>query len=661
MMIGARRLFLTTGRASRCLFRARVSPARCFASVVNDIDAPTEPAILLRGYQEEAIQSVLAYLENGHKRLGLSLATGSGKTVIFTHLIARIKPQTQHADQTLILVHRRELLEQAVKHCHRTYPKRTIEIEQGTQHASGLADITVASVRSLVSRDRLLKYDPRRFKLLLVDEAHHIVASSYMEVLEHFGLISPTSVSPALVGVSATFSRFDGLSLGAAIDHIVYHKDYLDMIDGKYLADVIFTTVKSSLDLSQVKINKDGDFDTNSLAKAACSSENYELLCRSYLNLVADRHSTVVFCIDQQHARELAAMFRDRFGISADYVTGSHSMRDRQRILQSFRAGEIKVLCNCQVLTEGTDIPNIDCVILARPTRSRNLLVQMIGRGVRLHPGKENCHVIDMAGSLQTGIVTVPTLFGLDSSELVHGQSVQDMKELKEKQIREAENGGMAGPVGRPRDISNTNVTFTHYDSVKDLIDDTSSERHIRSLSRLAWVQVDNDKYILATSDAIMVIDKSSCVASSYKATSKFAIPDRSEKKYAPWTKPRQIATADTLENIVHAADTYAEKNQSYFPRFATLTSQAWRKSPASEAQLSFLNSKKIGGRELTGDLVTKGQAGDMMTKLKFGAKGRFARFQTEKRKEQREEHKLDQLEDLRNRETVRVGPLLSP
>ena len=94
----------------------------------------------------------------------------------------------------------------------------------GNAHASGAADITVASVRSLMSGDRIQKFDPKCFKLVLVDEAHHIVASGYMDTLRYFGLLEPKENSPALVGVSATMSRFDGLRLGAAIDHIVYHK-----------------------------------------------------------------------------------------------------------------------------------------------------------------------------------------------------------------------------------------------------------------------------------------------------------------------------------------------------------------------------------------------------------------------------------------------------
>jgi ATP-dependent helicase IRC3 len=124
----------------------------------------------------------------------------------------------------LILAHRQELVDQAYRHCALAYPDKTIEIELGKSHASGAADITVASMQSITSRDRIQKYDPRAFKLVLVDEAHHIVAPKYLEILEHFNLRALQEDSPALVGVSATLSRFDGLKLGAALDHIVYHK-----------------------------------------------------------------------------------------------------------------------------------------------------------------------------------------------------------------------------------------------------------------------------------------------------------------------------------------------------------------------------------------------------------------------------------------------------
>lgn len=147
--------------------------------------------------------------------------------VIFTHLIDRISAH-EDATQTLILAHRRELVEQAARHCALAYPHKHVDIEMGKHHASGAADITVASIQSIMSGDRLLKFDPSRFKLVLVDEAHHIVSEKYLELMEHFGLRhagdwSNTHV-PALVGVSATFSRFDGRRLGTIIDHIVYHR-----------------------------------------------------------------------------------------------------------------------------------------------------------------------------------------------------------------------------------------------------------------------------------------------------------------------------------------------------------------------------------------------------------------------------------------------------
>jgi ATP-dependent helicase IRC3 len=181
--------------------------------------------IQLRPYQEESITSVLTSLSQGARRLGLSLATGSGKTVIFSHLIDRVPPPTPKATQTLVLAHRRELVEQAARHVRQLYPHKTVDVEMADQHATGVAEITVASVQSITSGERLLKYDPAKFKLVLVDEAHHIAAPTYLSVLKHFNLMEKDAKThTALVGVSATFSRADGLSLGAAIDHIVYHK-----------------------------------------------------------------------------------------------------------------------------------------------------------------------------------------------------------------------------------------------------------------------------------------------------------------------------------------------------------------------------------------------------------------------------------------------------
>ena len=153
-------------------------------------------------------------------------------------MINRILAPNDTSTQTLILAHRRELVEQAAAHCSKAYPSQSIDIELGGSHASGMADITVASVQSIMSKGRIEKYDPSRFKLLLVDEAHHIVSRQYLDLLEYFRLKPQQEGCPALIGVSATFSRFDGLKLGAAIDHIVYHR-YVGILRCQDIADSV--------------------------------------------------------------------------------------------------------------------------------------------------------------------------------------------------------------------------------------------------------------------------------------------------------------------------------------------------------------------------------------------------------------------------------------
>ena len=640
-----------------------------------------EEKIRLRAYQEECIQSVLSYLKNGHKRLGISLATGSGKTVIFTQLIDRVPP-TQHATKTLILAHRRELVEQAATHCRRAYPEKTIEVEMGDKQASGTADITVASVRSLQT-GRMDKYDLEAYKLVLVDEAHHIVAPGYLEVLEHFNLYDPESEDhfqkdkpgPALVGVSATFSRFDGLRLGAAIDHIVYHKDYVDMIGEKWLCDVKFTTVKSGADLSKVKSNKMGDFTSSQLSSAVNNDEINEVTVRSWMEEATGRRSTLVFCVDINHVTSLTDTFR-RLGVDAQFITGDTKKKIRGQRLQDFKDGKFPVLLNCGVFTEGTDIPNIDCIILARPTKSRNLLVQMIGRGMRLHSQKTECHVLDMVASLETGIVTVPTLFGLDPGEVVKDASMNDLKSLKESQEKQTSAPAEA-TIGFDRPLKTREVTYTHYDSVLDLLEDTSGERHVRATSLNAWVQVDAQKYILAAKGGMLTLEKRRLTDAEIKAANrtkkqpqsnvvvdgnntelyhvvyKHSLPPM-EKSKSPWSKPRTVATAATLSSALDAADTFAATK---FERIWIANGSSWRKTPASQGQLDFLNKLRhvMDEEPLTENDLTKGQAGDMITKVKFGARGRFDKMTIQKRKQDREQTRI---QDLRGREHVAVGPL---
>jgi ATP-dependent helicase IRC3 len=570
-----------------------------------------------------------------------------------------VKARDQSANRTLILAHRQELVEQAARHCTNAYPTKTVEIEMGSMHASGSADITVASIQSIISGDRISKFNPDKFKLVLVDEAHHIVAPGYLKTLEYFGLSNGQSDSPALVGVSATMSRFDGLRLGAAIDQIVYHKDYIDMIGEKWLSDVCFTTVQTKVDVSAVKKGANGDFQPSELSKVVNTDDVNRITVRSWLSKAGERKSTLVFCADLAHVAGLTNTFRAH-GIDAQFVTGDTPRPDRSARLDSFRRGEFRVLVNCGVFTEGTDIPNIDCVLLARPTKSRNLLVQMIGRGMRLHPGKKDCHIIDMVASLETGIVTTPTLFGLDPSELLDEAKVEDMKELQERQEAEEEREKKSmqiQPSASPSAVPQS-VTFTDYDSIFDLIEDTSGERHIRAISQNSWVSVANDRFVLTNSTGSYIKIESN---PDEHADERFIISETLSlgQNFAksPFMKPRKIAKTNTFTDAVHAADTFAQKK---YPFQMINKNQSWRNSPATEGQLAFLNKLRLKDDQLTADGLTKGKAGDMITKLKHGARGRFASLESDRRRLERVKLKLDQEQALKEREKVSVGPLLS-
>jgi ATP-dependent helicase IRC3 len=527
----------------------------------------------------------------------------------------------------------------------------------GSMHASGSADITVASVQSITSGDRISKFDPARFKLVLVDEAHHIVAPGYMRTLDHFGLLKPQPSSPALVGVSATFSRFDGLRLGAAIDHIVYHKDYVDMIGEKWLSDVMFTTVQSKANLTAVKKGANGDFQPSQLSRKVNTTETNLITVQSWLAKAKERKSTLVFCVDVAHVTGLTNMFR-QCGIHAQFVTGDTPKIERSARLDAFKRGEFPVLVNCGVFTEGTDIPNIDCVLLARPTKSRNLLVQMIGRGMRLNPGKENCHIIDMVASLDTGIVTTPTLFGLDPSELLEDATVDHMRDLKDLNEGEKERGQKVESQDKST-ASNTpsKVTFTDYDSVFDLINDTSSERYIASISQNAWVCVAENRYILGNSDgSFLKLEREISEDGVEQHVVLETVRLRNSTSAAPYMRPREIARALTFADAVHAADSYAHKK---YPYTVISRNQSWRHRPATEGQLAFLNKLRLKSDRLTPDSISKGRATDMIMKLKHGARKRFADIEAGRKRLDRARLKGEHEQALKERETVTVGPLV--
>lgn len=300
------------------------------------------------------------------------------------------------------------------------------------------ADIIVGSVPTLVRMSRLNMYDPLEFKAIVIDECHHATATSWVKILNYFGALDE-QLEIKVLGFTATLERADGMSLGKVFDEVVFERSLLTMIEKRELCDVRISSIKVDLSLAGVG-TKFGDYDPATLAEAV-NKENVNLqVVRAYLQLRNELKlkATLVFCVDINHCKTLCGVLQAG-GVNAQYVTGETVRHERRAILEDFKNGKIDVLCNVLVFTEGTDIPNIDSMILARPTKSRPLLTQMIGRGLRLHQSKDVCHVIDMVGTTKIGVLSVPSLFGLPEGHDVHRKTLLELRDDKEKYDAAAE------------------------------------------------------------------------------------------------------------------------------------------------------------------------------------------------------------------------------
>ncbi|KAH9898317.1 P-loop containing nucleoside triphosphate hydrolase protein [Cubamyces lactineus] len=623
----------------------------------------TAAAVVLRPYQESCLEACVDALRNGSTRIGVSLPTGSGKTTVFISLLSRLKPpaHSPHATRSLVIVNSVELAQQTADQARRLFPEWSVEIEQGKHSASGSADLTVATFQTLLRSQRIEKFRAEYLKALIVDEAHHAAAPSYRRILSHFDsdIENPDKdfQPPALkhripiLGFSATFSRHDGLALGSVFERIVYHRDFLDMIKEQWLCNVRFTTVRANIDLSEVTVNaRTGEFNPTSLAHVVNTDVVNELVVRTWLDKASDRKSTLVFCVNLAHVAKLTAAFRAA-GVDARYLHAKTPATERKAVIDAFKAGEYPVLVNCAVLTEGADIPNIDCVLVARPTRSRNIFAQMIGRGMRLSPqtGKEDCRIIDFVDSQErvAGVISAPTLFGLDPSELVDDETVESLEERREALLvdgdglSDIERSDTSGPIPAPK-----SVTYIDHDDPFVLADQAFGDPNIRNLSRNAWVYCGDGIYILeCLGQGYIRVEPSQDEDGEVQYHAHYTPPTMPRGtaymlKISPYRKSKKILSATDLAGAIRGCDTYARtKVLTGNVALGLLRGAKWRWELATDSQKQFImkrwKARKVlavadGQRKAllaTEDglkTLKKGEAANIITRLKHGAQMRY-------------------------------------
>lgn len=331
----------------------------------------------LRPYQQEAREAVEHQWREVDRTL-LVLPTGCGKTIVFASVTA---DRVSAGDRVLILAHRGELLEQAADKLRQAVGLGCAVEKAGESCLGSWYRVVVGSVQTLMREKRLEQFPPDYFGTIVIDEAHHAVSDSYRRILDHFS-------DAKVLGVTATPDRGDMRDLGAVFESLAYEYTLPRAIREGYLTPIQALTVPLTLDISGVSMQS-GDFKASEIDTAL--DPYLEQIAGEMAQLCADR-KTVVFLPLVKTSQKFRDILNGH-GFRAAEVNGEST--DRAEVLADFDAGKYNVLCNSMLLTEGWDCPSVDCVVVLRPTKVRGLYCQMVGRGTRLSPGKENLLLLD--------------------------------------------------------------------------------------------------------------------------------------------------------------------------------------------------------------------------------------------------------------------------
>lgn len=332
----------------------------------------------LRPYQQAAADAIFGQWQSGVNKTLLVLPTGTGKTVVFASITENC---VKNGDRVLILAHRGELLQQAADKLLKFTGLRCA-VEKAEESCLGSwYRVAVGSVQSLQRPARLGRFPTDYFDTIIIDEAHHCVSDGYLRVLDYFS-------GAKVLGVTATPDRGDMKNLGQVFDSLAYEYTLPAAIKDGYLCPIKALTIPLQLDISGVGVQS-GDFKPGELGTAL----------DPYLDQIADEmehycqnRKTVVFLPLVKTSQKFKDIL-NRHGFRAAEVNGDSE--DREQVLQDFEQDRYNVLCNSMLLTEGWDCPSVDCVIVLRPTKVRALYSQMVGRGTRLHPGKDHLLLLD--------------------------------------------------------------------------------------------------------------------------------------------------------------------------------------------------------------------------------------------------------------------------
>lgn len=343
-----------------------------------DGDTPTQQGSVfeLREHQEEALASLSKMREEGKTIALVQGATGSGKSAI------GVLDAKQVGKRVLFLAHTKELVEQGAANFERLWSNVTVGRFYESFHDTDTY-VVCGSIQSIIRN--LDQFKPDDFAYLIIDECHHASAKSYTKILTYFR-------PKFTLGLTATPERADGADLLEVFQTVAHKLDIKDAVEAGVLCPVRCIRVKTNIDMSDVRING-FKYNALDLEQTIMIPDRNRLIVDTYMEYAKGK-STVIFCTSVNHAETIAKMLQER-GVKAEAVSGSTNAAVRKQILKKYADKEIQVLCACDLLNEGWDSPITEVLFMARPTMSKVIYTQQLGRGMRTHEGKEFLMVFD--------------------------------------------------------------------------------------------------------------------------------------------------------------------------------------------------------------------------------------------------------------------------
>jgi len=404
--------------------------------------------IKLRDYQREAIDAVFKAWAGGMQRPAIVLPTGAGKTVVFSALVREFRGQQsqplrahsfERGKRVIILAHRDDLVDQAIAKLRAVMPGVSVgkvKAKDDDVHA----DVIVASVQTLATpsgrRIAALQgsaWGSGDIGLIITDECHHAPAASYQKIYDAF----PDVLQ---LGVTATMIRGDGVGLGTQWEDVVYRRSVLNLIAKGHLVDVRTKRIDlKELDMGAVKASR-GDWQAGDLGQALMDAEADTAIARAYKEHAGDRQGIVFTPTVETSYAAMSAL--SKAGVASMVVDGTTPAQTRREIYGEYRTGLLQVLVSCMVLTEGFDMPQAEVAVIARPTQSAGLYIQMVGRVLRPWPGKTEALVLDLVGASANKL---RTLIDLEPGAV---QTLRDGESLAEAVVREEEEQNRKVPAG---------------------------------------------------------------------------------------------------------------------------------------------------------------------------------------------------------------------